>query len=134
MLFEKVNALPLYTYVDTAPNYRLRSRLRFDMARLNASLVQRRTPGVLSSKCVGPECDEDETVYHVCCACPLYVVSREKFLVKLLEAGIIEELEMPQRAIKLILGNVGSLPKKQQGTFLKLSLAYIVELQKIRNF
>jgi hypothetical protein len=64
----------------------------------------------------------------------LYDVIREQFLVKLLEAGIIEELEMPQPAIKLILGNVGSLPRKHQRSFLKLSLAYIVELQKARNF
>ena len=134
MLFENVNALPLYAYVDSAPKYRFRSRLRFDMARLNESLVRRRTPGVHSSKCAGPHCDEEESVYHVLCACPLYDVIRERFLVKLLEAGIIKELEMPPRAIKFILGNVGSLPKKHQNIFLKLSLAYIVELQKVRKF
>jgi hypothetical protein len=137
--FQNVCAIPAYLIHDTPSNASLRARLRFDLARLNASLHRRgQEPHPTCPRCLAPQESPEHALLH----CPAYQAPRDALLSWLMllqgqgpgppAAGVSSSLSLdvllnPTGSIALQYGRTISELCQQTGSFLRA-------VQTLRNF
>lgn len=130
-LHESDMKVPSYFYVDNSIDLPLRSRLRFDMAKLNNSLFKRHIHGIISNSCpfCPPVC---ETVEHVIVVCKAYRESRELLRTQLDSIGYLDSITR-----ELVLGNMSPVPHRKaelRDAILYFTLSFLKSVWSIRKY
>jgi hypothetical protein len=128
MVESKRPLVPYYLLKEGKPAVTHRTRLRFDLARLNRCLHGRTL--IPHPYCMADDCIREnvpETPEHVLLACPRYQLERVRLEQSLASLGV-------EMCLPVLLSDFDSVNRSKWKEVLKLTSSFICSVQRRRNF